>query len=158
MFPKKSKYLLAVCTGQSMALSEMPDEAFASGMLGVGYAIYPQGDHAIFYCPTAGVIQSITSTGHAYTLLTGDGTDVLVHIGVDTVNMGGSGFEALVKEGQRVKAGDALARADLARIRERGFSTVTAVLITDPDGIKDIEYEFGEHTGGRDAVMRYRLS
>lgn len=158
MFSKKSKYMLAVCSGVSMPLSEMPDEAFASGMLGVGYAIQPSGDHAIFYSPADGQVESITETGHAYTLLTSDGVDVLLHIGVDTVNMGGSGFEALVKEGQSVKAGDPVARADLARIRERGFSTVTAVLVTDPDKIKDMEYEFGEQAGGRDAVMRYRLS
>lgn len=158
MFKKKSKYLLAVCSGRSVPITEIPDEAFASGMLGVGYAMEPAGDHAIFYSPADGKVESITETGHAYTLLTDDGVDVLLHIGVDTVKMGGSGFEALVKTGQTVKAGDPLARADLARIREREFPTVTAVLITDPDKIKDIEYEFGEQTGGRDAVMRYRLS
>ncbi len=158
MFPKRSKYLYAVCTGRSADIQTIPDEAFASGMLGVGYAIEPTIPHAIFYAPADATVQSVTPTGHAYTLLTDDGLDVLIHIGVDTVKMGGSGFEALVKEGDKVRAGDPIARADLDRIRERGFPTVTAVLVTEPDKIKDIEYEFGEHTGGRDAVMRYRLS
>ncbi len=158
MFQKQSKYLYAVCSGNSADISTIPDDAFSSGMLGRGYAIEPNIPHAIFYAPADATVQSITPTAHAYTLLTDDGLDVLIHIGVDTVNMGGSGFEALVKEGEKVKAGDPLARADLDRVRERGFPTVTAVLVTDPDKIKDIEYEFGEHTGGRDAVMRYRLS
>lgn len=158
MFPKRSHYLYAVCSGRSMAITAIPDEAFSSGMLGQGYAIQPTVPHAIFYAPADGTVQSVTPTAHAYTLLTDDGLDVLIHIGVDTVRMGGSGFEALVKEGQKVKVGDPLARADLERIRERGFPTVTAVLVTDPDKIRDIEYEFGEHTGGREAVMRYRLT
>lgn len=158
MFSKGSRYILAVCTGESVPLTNMPDEAFASGMLGVGYAIQPMGERAIFYSPSNGRVERVTETGHAYTLRTDDGVDVLLHIGVDTVGMGGSGFEALVKEGQIVRAGDPMARADLSRIRERGFSTMSAVLVTEPEQIKDVEYEFGKSTGGQDAVMRYRLS
>ena len=73
MFQKRSKYLYAVCTGQSADISTIPDEAFASGMLGVGYAIEPAGAHAVFYAPVDGVLHAVTPTAHAYTLLTDDG-------------------------------------------------------------------------------------
>lgn len=158
MFPKRSKYLYAVCTGTCAAITAIPDEAFSGGMLGQGYAIRPAAAQTVFCAPADGILQSVAPTAHAYTLLTDDGLDVLIHIGVDTVNLGGEGFEALVKEGRRVKIGDPLVRADIDLIRERGFPTITAVLVTEPDKIKDVEFEFGELTGGRDAAMRYRLA
>ena len=151
---QKSNSLQAVCNGNAQALSNVPDEAFASEMLGKGFAIEPSD--GIFYSPVDGRIESIADALHAYTILSRDGHDILVHIGVDTVEMGGEGFEPLVKVGQEVQAGAPLARADTGLIRQKGFSAITSVLITDADTVERIKYRFGMVSGGSDTVMTYR--
>lgn len=151
---QKNNVLLAVCSGNAQSLANVPDEAFSSEMLGKGFAIEPSD--GIFYAPVDGKIASIAESLHAYTILSHDGHDILVHIGVDTVEMGGEGFTAMVKEGQTVKAGDPLAKVDPGAIRQRGFPAITSVLITDTDAIERIEYRFGMVSGGRDTVMSYR--
>ncbi len=151
---KKKNELFAVCKGRAIPLSQVPDEAFASEMLGKGFAIEPSDRD--FYSPVRGKVASIADSKHAYTLLSDDGHDILVHIGVDTVEMKGEGFESLVKEGQSIQVGDPLARADLEAIRKKGFPAVTSVLVTDAETIENIEYQFGAVSGGKDAVMSYR--
>lgn len=150
----KQSCLYAVCTGRCTNISEIPDEAFSGGMLGTGFATEPLDDGS-FYCPADGKVESVAQTGHAYTIHTNDGLDVLVHIGVDTVQLHGEGFESQVKEGQHVKAGTPLAKADLAFIRTKGLDPITAVLVTDPEKIGNIDYRFGSVTGGKDAVMSF---
>ncbi len=153
---KKEKALYAVCTGRSVELARVPDEAFAGGMLGVGFGVEPSVGEIC--SPADGRIESVAETSHAYTILTDDGLDVLVHIGVDTVGLHGEGFEALVKAGDRVRVGDKLARVDLDFIKGRGLPTVTAVLVTDPEKITDISFRFGAAVAGMDAVMHYRAA
>ena len=153
---KKEKSLLAVADGQAIPLSEVPDEAFASGILGVGVAIEPSGGTVC--SPTDGVIESITETGHAYTIHSKDGLDILVHIGIDTVTLGGKGFLPMVKEGYRVKGGDVIARADLDAIRAAGLSTVIPVLITNPEVLEKNEPQYGDVQSGKSEILRYRLS
>ncbi len=148
----KSKDLLAVSTGECKPLSAIPDEAFASGMLGVGYAIEPSEGR--FYAPVDGKIVSIAATRHAYTIEDRDGFDILVHIGVDTVQMDGEGFHPAVREGQSVKAGELLAEVELERILARGLPTISAVLITEPAVTGALSFRYGSCVGGRDAVMQ----
>ena len=118
-FFQKKRSLTAVCDGRCAELSQMPDEAFASGMLGQGVAVFPEGNR--FYAPVGGRIESIAESKHAYTVLSEDGLELLIHIGVDTVELKGEGFTPLVREGQTVRAGDPLADADLNSIADRGF-------------------------------------
>lgn len=151
---QKPIYLLAACDGKAIPLAEVPDEVFSGGMLGVGYAVEPAS--GIFYAPAAGRLQSIAESKHAYTLLTENGQDLLLHIGVDTVELKGEGFEPMATVGQVLKAGEPLARVDLELISEKGFPTVTSVILTDPDAIEKIEYSFGAVRGGKDAVMSYQ--
>ena len=155
MLSKKQGTLPAVCAGKSMPLSEMEDEAFSSGMLGVGYAIEPS--EGVFFSPVNGKVESIPASGHAYTLQSDKGLEILVHIGVDTVRLGGEGFEPLVREGDRIKMGEPIAKVDLDLIRSRGFSAKTAVLVTEADSIGHIEFRFGSVTGVRDTVMTFRI-
>ena len=154
-FSKKENALVAVATGRSVPLSEVPDEAFASGILGVGFAVSPTD--GTIHSPVSGRIESIADSLHAYTLLSDDGLDVLVHIGIDTVELKGEGFTPHTKEGAAIRAGDPLADADLKLISDRGFSTVTAVLITNHEKIEITEQRYGEVTGGRDAILTYRI-
>lgn len=154
LFSKKQICLPAVCTGKTVPLSSMPDEAFASGMLGVGYAIEPADGH--FYSPVNGRVEAVSETKHAYTLISDEGLDILIHIGVDTVTLGGDGFVAEVKEGDRVRVGEPIALADLEQIRKKGLPTVTAVLVANPEKIEHTELKYGA-VSTRDAVMCFRL-
>ena len=151
---RKEHRLIAVCDGRCKPLTDMPDEAFAQGLLGDGICIEPVG--RVFYSPVDGRVDAVHESGHAYTICTDEGLDVLIHIGVDTVGMKGEGFTPTVSAGQRVRAGDKLAEADLDLIRRRGYAVTTAVVVTTPEMIRNVEYKYGNATGGRDAVMVYR--
>ena len=147
--------MLAVCDGASAPVSEIPDEAFALGLLGKGFAQDPE--NGTFRSPVDGKIENVAKSKHAYSIHTRDDLDILVHIGVDTVELNGEGFEPLVSEGQSVRAGDIIAKADIELIRSRGFNPITAVLITNPDKIENIAYKFGETIGGKDSIMIYEI-
>lgn len=155
IFSKKQSYMLAVCDGVISPISEIPDEAFSQGMLGKGYAQEPE--NGVFRSPVDGVVESIAETKHAYSIHTKNGLDILVHVGVDTVEMKGEGFEAQVSEGQTLTAGDIIARVDIELVKARGFSPITAVLVTNPEKIENIAYKFGNGTGGKDAAMYYSI-
>ena len=152
----KTHSLLAVCDGRCLPLADMSDEVFASGMLGVGVAIEPTGN--TFYSPVSGRVDNVTATGHAYTICTEDGLDVLVHIGVDTVGLRGEGFHPAVSAGQHLHAGDRLLDADIDLIRSRGYAATTAVIVTTPDRMGAVDFRYGEISGGRDVVMTYAAS
>ncbi|WP_243652739.1 phosphoenolpyruvate--protein phosphotransferase [Novosphingobium sp. PhB165] len=108
-------------------LDEIPDPAFASGMVGDGVAIDPTG--SVLHAPCAGVIAAIAATGHAVTLRLEGGAELLVHLGVDTVAMGGRGFMPLVAQDQSVAAGEPLIRFDLDAIVTGAPSAMTPVLL-----------------------------
>ena len=152
---KKTECLLAVCTGKTVPLSAVPDEVFAQGILGEGIAIEPAEGR--FFAPVGGKIDSVADSRHAFTLLSDAGVDILVHIGVDTVSLGGEGFLSHVSVGETVRAGQLMAEADLALIRSRGLSAVCSVVVTEPEKIENTEYHPGACTGGKDAIMCYQV-
>jgi PTS system beta-glucosides-specific IIC component len=120
--------VLAPVTGSAVALADVPDKVFASGAMGAGLGIMPEEDTV--HSPIAGTVQVAMKTGHAYGIKTDDGVEVLVHIGIDTVQMKGEGFTPAVTRGQRVQAGDLLATIDRARIANAGYSDMTIVVVT----------------------------
>lgn len=154
IFFKKNKQLPAVCDGRCAPLSEIPDEAFSSGMLGEGVAILPSSNR--FLSPVNGRVESIAESLHAYTLRADDGVEILLHIGVDTVALKGRHFRALVRAGDRVRAGDPICEADLAQISLAGLSTATALLVTNPEEIEITEQRFGSVEGGKTPILTYR--
>lgn len=113
--------------GRVLALSEVPDAMFAEGTMGPGVAIDPTGDTVV--APAAATVASVFPTGHAIGLALDDGTELLIHIGIDTVGLKGDGFETLVKAGDRVSTGTPLVRFDAGKIRAAGLSTVTPVIV-----------------------------
>lgn len=118
--------------GRVLALSEVPDEMFADGTMGPGVAIDPTGD--VISAPADGRVESVFPTGHAVGLRLDDGTELLIHVGIDTVAMKGDGFETLVTAGQRVTAGEPLVRFDRARIVAAGHSPITPIVVlNNPD-------------------------
>ncbi len=105
-FPGQKKTVLAPIDGTMLPLEQLPDETFATAILGPGCGIEPTGDTV--YAPFDGTVTTVAQTLHAVGMMSDDGIEVLIHVGMDTVEMQGKGFTALVKEGQKVKAGDLL--------------------------------------------------
>ena len=155
-FQRKEKKLLAAADGSAVSLTDVPDEAFASGILGVGFAIAPSAGR--IYSPISGTVQGIVASRHAYTLLGDDGLDVLVHVGIDTVELGGEGFVCHVCEGETVRAGEPLATVDLSLLEARGYSTLIPIVITNPERIAAIDFTYGKVIGGKSETARYRLA
>lgn len=154
LFQKKDKCLLSVANGRAIPLSDVPDEAFAAGMLGTGFAIEP-ADGTV-YSPVNGKIESITDSLHAYTVVSDDGLDVLIHIGIDTVKLKGEGFLSMVSVGDTVKAGDVIARVDLNILRGGNYPTVIPVLVTEPEKLEKTKLRTGNVIGGETPVLQYR--
>ena len=132
----------SVADGQVINIEDVKDPVFSQKMMGDGFAVEPENGHIV--SPVAGKITSVFPTKHALGLLTDNGLEVLVHIGLDTVSLEGKPFEVKVSEGQTVAAGDLLVEADLDAIREAGRETSTVVVFTNADAIKSVKVE---HTG-----------
>src|SRR5580693_8634537 len=125
--------ILAPFDGWCDALDAVPDPVFAGRMLGDGLAIDPTG--AVVLAPCAGEIITLPASAHAVSIRAADGVDVLVHVGIDTVTLNGRGFEARVRPGARVHAGDELIRFDLDVVARGAKSLMTPVLVTPMDGL-----------------------
>ncbi|MBM6577896.1 phosphoenolpyruvate--protein phosphotransferase [Microvirga sp. SRT01] len=126
--------LVAPLGGWLMTLAAVPDQVFAEGMMGAGVAIDPTGD--TLHAPCAATVLSVHAAGHAVTLRTAGGAEVLIHIGIDTVAMGGEGFERLVEPGQGVTAGTPLIRFDLDLIAQRASALATPIVLTSGDDFR----------------------
>lgn len=122
-----SKTILAPMTGTAITLAEVPDPIFVEKILGDGIAIIPEDGKIV--SPVDGVVSKVAETGHAYGFTTEDGVEVMVHVGLETVALNGACFQIHVKEGDKVKAGDLVAEADLEFIKETGRSSITPVVI-----------------------------
>lgn len=114
--------------GKVVPLEELSDKVFASGTLGNGVGIVPNGN--VIHSPVSGTVLTAFKTGHAYGIKTDDGVEVLIHIGVDTVSMKGDGFTAEVAAGDRVSVGDRIATVDFSKVKDAGYDSTTIVLIT----------------------------
>ncbi len=114
-------------SGAVIPLDQVPDKTFASGMMGPGLAIEPSDGHIV--APADAAVVTVFPTGHAIGLRLTDGTEVLIHVGLDTVKLKGDGFTPLVKAGDTVQTGQPLLEVDLETIRAAGYSTLTPVVV-----------------------------
>lgn len=119
--------------GTCIDISDVKDQAFASGAMGDGVAIVPAED--VIKAPCDGTISMLFHTGHAFGLEANNGAEILVHIGIETVNLNGSGFMPLVQQGQQVKAGEAIIQIDLDKIKAE-YDPTTILIITNQKPIK----------------------
>ena len=127
--------------GKLIPMTEVPDETFASKALGEGVAVIPE--KGCVYAPFDGEVEMVYDTGHAIGLVREDGMEVLIHVGINTVELGGKYYTAKVSNGQKIKKGDLLLEFDMDEIAKAGYSMVTPVIVTNSD-----EYEgltFKEH-------------
>lgn len=146
--------LVAPITGKSIPLSEVPDPVFAQKMAGDGVAINPTGDVAV--APADGELTLVFNTKHAFALTTENGAELLVHIGLETVSLNGEGFEQLVDQGTKVKAGTPIIKFDKEFIKSKGLPLVTPVLITNPDAFTSLKaIENVDTVAGETPVIEY---
>lgn len=134
---KAEKALFSPLKGNVIAREAIPDETFASGVLGDGIGIEPEIGEVV--APFDGEIASVTDTRHAVGITGPEEMQVLIHVGIDTVNMNGDGFELFVSEGEKVKAGQRLLAFDISKIQAAGYSATTAVLLTNSDDYPDFK-------------------
>lgn len=136
--PQNSKVeLTAIADGRVIALSAVPDEVFSQGIMGEGVAFEPTGD--TIYAPAdAEITVVMADTKHACGMRLSDGTELLIHVGVDTVDMGGDGFTLHVSQGDKVRRGDALITFDPAKIQAAGHPTTTMLIVTDQANHHDL--------------------
>lgn len=133
----KETTLASPLTGKLLRLSEIDNKVFASGAMGKGIAIEPT--EGVVYAPADGEIILAFPTGHAVGLKTTDGAELLMHIGMDTVNLEGKGFEMLVKQGDQVKLGTPLVRFDIEAIKAAGYSIVTPLVVTNSKNYHEVK-------------------
>jgi PTS system beta-glucosides-specific IIC component len=134
---KKDKIVLtSPLTGTIVPLNMVEDQVFSSGALGKGIAVEPTVGE--LYAPADGEITTLFPTGHAVGITTADGAEVLMHIGMDTVEMDGDGFEILAKQGDKVKQGDLLIRFDIDKIKAAGHPIVTPIVVTNSGDFLDV--------------------
>ena len=146
-----STQFLAPLTGRMIPLEQVDDPVFAQRIVGDGVAILPSCSKLT--APCDGKVVNVAGTCHALSLKTNDDIEILFHIGIDTVAMGGNGFKSLVVEGQNVSRGDTLIEFDLNRVKQEAPSSVTLMLITNKSSIKTLEAASGDVTTGIDRVM-----
>ncbi|KGM98328.1 PTS glucose transporter subunit IIA [Clostridium novyi A str. 4552] len=132
-----SQILSSPLSGKILDLSEVPDETFASKLMGDGIAIEPTS--GIITSPVDGTVAQLFWTNHALGIITDSGIELLIHVGIDTVKMEGRGFKAFVSQGDKVKAGDKLLEVDLDLVKKEAKSIVTPIIITNSSQFKSIE-------------------
>lgn len=123
--------------GTAVGLDTVPDPVFAGGVMGPGVAVEPTGDTV--YAPGAGTVVAAQPTGHAFGLQLDNGVEVLIHVGIDTVNLKGKGFDVKVKNGDRVETGTPLVTFDRAVIEKAGYPLITPVIVLNGDAFDTVD-------------------
>lgn len=154
MFKKKDTAVVlgAHMKGKCVSIKEVPDPTFGEEILGKGIAVIPTDGRV--YAPADGVISTVFPTGHAVGVTTPDGAELLIHIGLDTVELKGEPFEIKVENNQSVKKGDLLIVADLEKIRAAGKEIITPLVICNSDAYAKVETFVGKDVEPGDDVIK----
>ena len=155
LFGKKEEinpnHVYAPLAGEAVAISEVPDPTFSSGAMGNGIAIKPTDGKVC--SPVNGTVDMMFDTGHAVTLVSDNGIEILIHVCMETVGLDGKPFQVKVQNGQKVKKGDILMIADLAAIEAAGLPTITPVLICNTDDYTTFNVSTGKAVTNADVVI-----
>ena len=155
LFGKKEEinpnHVYAPMAGEAVAISEVPDPTFSSGMLGNGIAIKPTDGKV--YAPVNGTVDTMFETGHAVSLVSDNGIEILIHVGLETVGLNGAPFQIKCQNGQKVKKGDLLFIADLEAIKAAGLPTITPVLVCNSDDFTTFNATIGKAVSNADVVI-----
>ena len=146
--------IIAPLSGEIVNIEDVPDVVFAEKIVGDGIAIKPTGNKMV--APVDGTIGKIFETNHAFSIESDSGVELFVHFGIDTVELKGEGFKRIAEEGQRVKVGDTVIEFDLPLLEEKAKSTLTPVVISNMDEIKELIKLSGSVTVGETRLSASR--
>ncbi|HSH34820.1 PTS glucose transporter subunit IIA [Schnuerera sp.] len=156
-FFKKNKFveIVSPITGNILPMEEVPDKVFSEKMIGDGLAIEPAEGKVV--SPVDGTIVTIFPTNHAIGLATKEGVEILIHIGLDTVELDGLGFKRMIEKDSKVKKGDILMEFDIELIKEKGKSPITPVIITNMDKVNKMDKNSGNVEKGKNIIYTIEL-
>ena len=152
LFGKPVDSLYAPIAGKAVPITEVPDPTFAEGMLGNGVAIIPAEGKV--YAPCNAKVDVMFGTGHAISLVSDEGAEILIHVGLDTVSLEGKPFKVHANSGDSVKKGDLLIEVDLDMIKEAGLNTITPVVICNSDMYPKFDTVVGGDVTNADVVIK----
>ena len=138
---EKSLVIKSPVVGRCFDISEIPDEVFSTKMLGNGIGF--ESTEGVLYAPVDGEILQVFPTKHAMILKSKEGIEILLHIGIDTVEMKGEGFESFTEKGQQVKAGDKLLAFNNDLIKAKAKSNLSVLVLTDNEIMESVEFNLG---------------
>nr|WP_318685188.1 PTS glucose transporter subunit IIA [uncultured Acetatifactor sp.] len=154
-FLKKKEIVLgAPAEGECVPLSQVQDPTFGEEILGKGIAVIPSV--GTIYAPADGEISTVFPTGHAAAMTTPEGVEILIHVGLDTVNLGGKHFQVGIKEGDKVKKGDVLIQADIEGIKNEGYDIITPMVICNTQDFEAVEGITGIHVYPGEDCLKIR--
>lgn len=149
---KVDRNLYAPVKGKCIDIEDVEDQVFSTKMLGDGFAIIPSGD--IIHSPCEGVITMIFPTKHAFGIKMSDGKEILVHIGIDTVNLNGKGFTAYKKVNDSIKVGEPVMKLDKPLIESQNYNLTTMVIVTNQtEGMS--KEKIGEYVEDKELIVSY---
>ncbi|EOS37774.1 alpha-glucoside-specific PTS transporter subunit IIBC [Lachnospiraceae bacterium 29-91] len=148
----EKRCLYAAQTGTAIPLEKVPDDVFSQKVMGEGVAVIP--DDTLVVAPAAGEVAVVAETKHAYAIVAEDGTEILIHIGLETVNLQGKGFEALVKPGDKVQIGTPLCKVDESLVKGE-TPLYTPMIITNADEVANLKCRTGKAAAGKDYIIEY---
>ena len=155
LFGKKEEinpnHVYAPMAGEAVSITEVPDPTFSTGMMGNGIAIQPTDGKVC--SPVNGTVDTMFETGHACSLISDSGIEILIHVGLETVGLNGAPFTVKCKNGQKVKKGDVLMIADLEAIKAAGLPTITPVLVCNSDDYTTFNAATGKAVTNADVVI-----
>ena len=155
LFGKKEalnpNHIYAPMAGEAVAISEVPDPTFSSGMLGNGIAIKPTDGKV--YAPVDCTVDTMFETGHAVSLVSDTGIEILIHVGLETVGLEGKPFKVHVENGQKVKKGDLMIEVDLEAVKAAGLNTITPVLVCNSDDFTTFNTNVNKAVTNADVVI-----
>ena len=150
-FEKKPLVITAALEGEAVELKEVNDPAFSEEMFGKGMAIKPT--HGKVVAPVKGVVTQMFDTGHAVSITSDEGTEILIHIGLDTVKLKGLHFTACAKNGDKIKVGSDLIQFDLEAIKAEGYDTITPIVVCNTEVYSKFSINTGTNVKYGDSVI-----
>lgn len=146
--------LTSVVAGKAVSIKDVEDPTFSEEILGKGVAVIPEDNRIT--APCDGKVDLIFPTGHAVNIVSEFGAEILIHIGLDTVQLKGEGFKTFVKNGDNVKKGDVLIEFDKEGISQKGYNLITPVIICNSDNYSKIEGVLSDRVTNNDVILRLK--
>ena len=144
--------IVSVCDGEMIPAEKIEDPVFSQQMMGKTIGFLPEKGSIV--SPVNGTVEAIFPTGHAFGIRGVDKTGYLVHIGINTVAMKGAGFTVLKKTGDEVRAGEAVVKVDLAKVKLSGYQTATMLIVTEPTEGRSYDYITPDHVKSGQVISR----